>query len=160
MTDDDAIDLGEFLRSTEPKTNGKVRHNDKLYVFEGYDSSGDKAQLRECSTGRAAQFDRSTILRITAKSRSEQNPPIVANNQAARLGAIAGHDSTPLGQFVRSAAFSKSSAKTNVSYKGRLFLLAGHDSADGKILLKECATGQLKKFSLSVILEQTAGDFG
>ena len=47
-----------------------------------------------------------------------------------------------------------------MSYKGRLFLLAGHDSADGKILLKECATGQLKKFSLSVILEQTAGDFG
>ena len=38
MTDDDAIDLGEFLRSTEPKTNGKVRHNDKLHVFEGYDS--------------------------------------------------------------------------------------------------------------------------
>jgi hypothetical protein len=76
---DGATSLGKFLRSKiDPKSIGttKIRYKGHLYVFLGFDSSGDKVLLRECLGGPLRQFRLDVILALTVDEREKISPAL------------------------------------------------------------------------------------
>ena len=68
IAESDALPLGQFLRSNGVEkitAKPKVAYKGKLYIFEGFDPSGEKMMLRECLTGQLKQFQRVIVLAQT-----------------------------------------------------------------------------------------------